>query len=214
ARRETPAFVRELVEGWDEFRSRTWLWVVVVAFGVLNAAQAGAFNVLGPPIAKEHLGGAASWGFILATLSAGLIVGGLVALRRRPRRALLVGCLCVAFQVPPLLLLAIPAPTAAIAAAAFLEGVGIELFGIYWDTSLQQHVPREALSRVSSYDALGSWVLMPIGFATHEPSASYEETHERSEEHTSELQSPDQLVCRLLLQKKKTKFLLRYPHHH
>src|SRR5947199_9041913 len=53
-RRETPAFVRELVEGWDEFRSRTWLWVVVVAFGVLNAAQAGAFNVLGPPIAKEH----------------------------------------------------------------------------------------------------------------------------------------------------------------
>src|SRR5207244_13033698 len=27
--------------------------------------------------------------------------------------------------------------------------------------------------------------------------------HERSEEHTSELQSPDQLVCRLLLEKKK-----------
>ena len=178
ARRETPAFVRELVEGWDEFRSRTWLWVVVVAFGVLNAAQAGAFNVLGPPIAKEHLGGAASWGFILATLSAGLIVGGLVALRWRPRRALLVGCLCVAFQVPPLLLLAIPAPTAAIAGAAFLEGVGIELFGIYWDTSLQQHVPREALSRVSSYDALGSWVLMPIGFAVVGPVASLVGTRE------------------------------------
>src|SRR5258708_11206482 len=29
--------------------------------------------------------------------------------------------------------------------------------------------------------------------------------HERSEEHTSELQSPDHLVCRLLLEKKKTK---------
>src|SRR5258708_22441476 len=28
----------------------------------------------------------------------------------------------------------------------------------------------------------------------------------RSEEHTSELQSPDHLVCRLLLEKKKTKF--------
>jgi len=177
-RRETPAFVRELVEGWDEFRSRTWLWVVVVAFGVLNAAKAGAFNVLGPPIAKAHLGGAASWGFILATLSAGLIVGGLVALRWRPRRALLVGCLSVAFQAPPLLLLAIPAPTAAIAAAAFLEGVGIELFGIYWDTSLQQHVPREALSRVSSYDALGSWVLMPIGFAVVGPIASLVGTRE------------------------------------
>src|SRR5207244_5562425 len=30
-------------------------------------------------------------------------------------------------------------------------------------------------------------------------------SHARSEEHTSELQSPDHLVCRLLLEKKKTK---------
>jgi MFS family permease len=109
---------------------------------------------------------------ILAALSAGLIAGGLVALRLRPRRALLVGCLSVALQIPPLVLLAIRAPTAALAAVAFLEGVGVELFGIYWDTSLQQHVPGEALSRVSSYDALGSWVLMPIGFAVVGPIAS------------------------------------------
>ena len=177
-RREAPSFVRELVEGWDEFRSRTWLWVVVVAFGVLNAAQVGAFNVLGPPIAKERLGGATAWGFILAALSAGLILGGLLGLRLRPRKALLVGCLCVAFQVPPLVLLAIPAPTAAIAGAAFLEGIGIELFGIYWDTSLQQQVPGEALSRVSSYDALGSWVLLPLGFAIVGPIASLVGTRE------------------------------------
>src|SRR5258708_26397841 len=31
------------------------------------------------------------------------------------------------------------------------------------------------------------------------------EPYPRSEEHTSELQSPDHLVCRLLLEKKKTK---------
>src|SRR5258708_11094304 len=30
-------------------------------------------------------------------------------------------------------------------------------------------------------------------------------TNHRSEEHTSELQSPDHLVCRLLLEKKKTR---------
>src|SRR5215216_8017359 len=32
----------------------------------------------------------------------------------------------------------------------------------------------------------------------------------RSEEHTSELQSPDHLVCRLLLEKKKKQYLLNY----
>src|SRR5258708_19036456 len=34
-------------------------------------------------------------------------------------------------------------------------------------------------------------------------------TCKRSEEHTSELQSPDHLVCRLLLEKKKKKQVLR-----
>src|SRR5258708_31465857 len=33
----------------------------------------------------------------------------------------------------------------------------------------------------------------------------------RSEEHTSELQSPDPLVCRLLLEKKKKSFIPRTP---
>src|SRR5258708_23710462 len=32
----------------------------------------------------------------------------------------------------------------------------------------------------------------------------------RSEEHTSELQSPDHLVCRLLLEKKKLAFFFRF----
>src|SRR2546430_9854200 len=35
------------------------------------------------------------------------------------------------------------------------------------------------------------------------------ELHQRSEEHTSELQSQSNLVCRLLLEKKKTKLLMR-----
>src|SRR5258708_9500809 len=35
---------------------------------------------------------------------------------------------------------------------------------------------------------------------------------DRSEEHTSELQSPDHLVCRLLLEKKKTQTQTNLPH--
>src|SRR5438552_11583158 len=35
----------------------------------------------------------------------------------------------------------------------------------------------------------------------------WDEYHQRSEEHTSELQSPDHLVCRLLLEKKKQRLL-------
>src|SRR3712207_8631837 len=43
--------------------------------------------------------------------------------------------------------------------------------------------------------------------------ASTRETSDRSEEHTSELQSRQYLVCRLLLEKKKTK-VIRLPLNH
>src|SRR5258708_13295684 len=43
-------------------------------------------------------------------------------------------------------------------------------------------------------------------FRLHElQRASFKKERRRSEEHTSELQSPDHLVCRLLLEKKKQK---------
>ena len=72
-RLERSNFLRDLALGWNEFRSRTWLWVVVVAFCFINAMEVGAINVLGPVVAKRSLGGAGAWGAILAAQSIGLI---------------------------------------------------------------------------------------------------------------------------------------------
>jgi hypothetical protein len=45
------------------------------------------------------------------------------------------------------------------------------MFGVLWETTLQQHIPIEKLARVSSYDAFGSFVLIPIAFAIVGPVA-------------------------------------------
>src|SRR5258708_17360317 len=47
---------------------------------------------------------------------------------------------------------------------------------------------------------------------TGEPTGESRVSRVRSEEHTSELQSPDHLVCRLLLEKKKIKKLVLAQH--
>ena len=161
----------ELRDGWREFSSRTWLWAIVVVFGFTNAAQAGGSTVLGPTIARQGLGGAAAWGFILSAEAAGFVLGGLLMLRLKPRRILLVGCTAMLLPVPGLLLLSVAAPTVVIAAAYLLAGVGIEIFGVLWDISLQQDVPQEKLSRVYSYDALGSFALVPLGLVAAGPLA-------------------------------------------
>jgi MFS family permease len=164
-------FVRELREGWDEFRSRTWLWSIVVQFAFVNACSIGAFSVLGPVVANDELGGATAWAAIVTCQSAGFIVGGLVTLRWRPARILLIATLGIFAMVPPLLLLAPPAPTVVIAIAAFVAGFGIELFGVFWDLAMQEQIPAAALSRVYSYDMLGSIVFMPLGAALAGPAA-------------------------------------------
>ena len=60
---------------------------------------------------------------------------------------------------------------AVIAAAAFVEGLGHGMFEVLWITALQQRVSGAALARVSSYDALGSFVFMPVGLAIAGPAA-------------------------------------------
>ena len=162
---EASNFLGELKEGWREFIGRTWLWVIVLQFGFCNAIALGTEGVLGPAIAKDQLGGATAWGLILTAQSLGLIVGGLILLRLRPRRILLAATLGYLLAIPFLLGLAVPVSVVWLIALAALAGIGVEIFGVLWDTTMQQEIPQEKLSRVSSYDALGSFVLIPLGVA-------------------------------------------------
>ncbi len=168
---ETSNFAHELREGWRAFSSRTWLWAIVIQFSLVNSAFAGVFQVIGPVQAKAHFGGAGAWGAILATESAGFICGGIVMLRMRPERLLLVATTGVLGMCAPLALLGPPAPAVVVAVAAFAAGFGIEVFAVCWDTTMQQQIPGEMLSRVYAYDMLGSVALIPVGFAVAGPLA-------------------------------------------
>jgi len=159
----SPSVIAELREGWGEFTSRTWVWLIVVAFGVLNAVHMGAIAVLGPVIAKASPVGEQGWGLALSAEAAGTVVMTLALMRTRLRRPLVAGMLGVSLIALPMLVLGLSPRTDLLIAAFFVAGAGVEVFGVGWNTSLHQHIPEAVLSRVSSYDALGSFVAMPIG---------------------------------------------------
>src|SRR5450755_1303795 len=167
-----PSMLAELREGWSEFRSHTWLWVIVAQFGVILMAWYGAFEVLGPVVARAHLGGAAGWGAITASESVGLIVGGLVSLRFTPRRPMLfvvvIGGACA---ISPLSL-AMLWPLPVICLAAFGLGITMEIMMVQWTVALARRIPPDKLARVSSYDALGSVMAMPVGALVAGPIAA------------------------------------------
>jgi MFS family permease len=159
---EHPHFLRELREGWREFTSRTWLWSTVVIFGLGNFFFM-FWPVLGPTVAKEHLGGAGSWAKILVANGIGAVIGGVVALRYRPRLPLVSCILWPMLVCAQLVALALHAPTWLIASASFFAGLGLAIHLTLWFTIFQREVPEHAQSRVSSYDSLGSFVLTPLG---------------------------------------------------
>lgn len=152
----------DLREGWREFATRRWVWIVVLQFAVLNAAFVGATTVLGPLVADESFGRGA-WGVVVAAQTAGLALGAVIALRWRPRRALGIGVAAMALAALPAAALGVAAVVPVLIAAFAIGGVAIELFAIAWDQSLQTHIPRAALSRVYSYDMVGSFVAVPLG---------------------------------------------------
>lgn len=164
-------FLTDLGEGWKEFTARTWLWTIVVAFGVLNAFWVGGMFVLGPLVANRDLGGAAAWGVVLAGLAAGFFAGGLLSLYYKPQHPLRVGMLAMLLVALPLLALALEMPLVVVVLSATVAGLGTEIFGTNWVVTMQTHIPGDVLGRVTAYDALGSFLLMPIGFAAIGPLA-------------------------------------------
>ena len=168
---DAPGFFAELREGWQEFTSRTWLWASVALFGIGNLTFAG-WNVLGPAIADERLGGAGAWAAILTAGGVGAVTGGVVAIRFKPYRPMVACVLAATLISLQTLSLAVAAPTWLIAVASFCGGFGIAVHLTLWFTVFQQHVPERAQSRVASYDTLGSFVLVPVGTALVGPVAA------------------------------------------
>jgi MFS family permease len=158
----------DLRGGWQEIRRRAWVWTSVLRFGITNLAIAPVF-VLGPFVAQDSLGGATAWGLIGTAGGVGAVLGDAAALRLRPRRPLMVGGLAMSLLALEPALLALPASTAAIAVAAALGFGAVSFSNALWFTALQERIRREALSRVSSYDWLGSIAFQPAGYALAGP---------------------------------------------
>lgn len=164
-------FFADVADGWQEVRGRSWLWGSFIAFSLINFAV-GAAPVLGPVIAQQHLGGAQAWGLIVTGGAVGGLIGGVLAYRLRPSRPLVACYIGWGLMSATSLALAPPLPVAAIMVASGIFSLGLALGNTLWDTVLQQQIPAEQLSRVSSIDWMVSLVFMPLGSALAGPLAA------------------------------------------
>jgi MFS family permease len=161
-RKQSTSTVAELREGWEFFWSTTWLWAVVIGFGALNMIHNGALFTLGPVVGQETIG-RQGWGYVLSAEALGLLAMAVVLLRVPLRRPLFWGMLAIALAGLPMVVLGADPTLVALVASAFVAGAGIEVFSMGWNLAMQENIEDDMLSRAYSYDALGSFIAMPVG---------------------------------------------------
>jgi MFS family permease len=160
----------DLAEGWRELATRRWCWLNLIGHALWNLAM-GVLLVLGPVAARAYLGGAVGWGLVSAGLSAGALTGGLITLHAVPRRPLVTGNLALALGGLPLLALAARQPLYVVVMSAVAAFAGMSFMNSLWTTALQQLAPPGVLARISSYDNLVSYAILPAGYGLAGPVA-------------------------------------------
>ncbi|TSA19788.1 MAG: MFS transporter, partial [Actinomycetales bacterium] len=159
----------DLIHGWKIFISYRWIVIGVFGFSFVILAWAAGENILGPLIALEEFNGAKSWSLVLTFEGIGLLIGSLIGMRikiKYPLRFLLIISFSISLYMWSM---ARPQSIWFIAFCALLWGITIDLWTTIWSTAMAREVPREALSRVSSFDAMGTMLLRPVGLAIAGP---------------------------------------------
>jgi MFS family permease len=171
--RERAPMLSELRAGWSAFRARRWLWITVACFTLYVGFGWAPWQVLGPQIARQSLGGPGAWAAIVVAMGVGSVAGGLIALRFRPRYPLRVS-MCVFVTVTPAMMASVAAhaPLPLILALALIDGSAGTMFNTFWFTSMQSDIPAGEQARVFSWDYLGSTAMLPLGQALSGPVAA------------------------------------------
>jgi MFS family permease len=164
-------FFAEIRAGWREVKSRTWLWVMLLRVCLVLCIVIAPFQILGPLGLREEGYGAASWGWLQAVFSAGMIVGMLIAMRYRPKRPMIVVTLTGSTAAAAPLALAIFGDPWVLGGVYVLRGVAVGILVAIWNTTLQTQIPKESLGRVTAWDWMSSLALWPAGLAVAGPLA-------------------------------------------
>jgi MFS family permease len=173
ARERATSVLGELRDGWKAFSSRRWLLISVGYFTLMFAFGFSALRVLGPEVCETALGGPGAWAAISAVTGVGAVAGGIFALRWKPAHPLRAAFAIGLFGAPlTLVLLGAHAALWLILLTALIEGTTGSFFNAVWFTAMQQTVPAEEISRVTSWDAVGSYALQPVGLALAGPIAA------------------------------------------
>lgn len=159
----TRSVLLDLREGWRMFKMHRWLAIYTVHETTLDVLVLSPFFVLGPVIAKAHLGGAPAW----SAIALGYVVGNLIAsnitYRWAPRRPVLAAFMVDVALAPMVALIGAAAVIWLVVPAALLAGAATTIYNTLLGAAVQANLPDHTLGRATAVTSIGSTMLVPLG---------------------------------------------------
>lgn len=156
-------FLASLKDGWTQVSSRAWVSAFLVAILIYHLVVQPAILVLGPVVMTRELDGADSWAVVMSCFGVGAVLGNLLALHLRPAYPMRIASMLVLGASCQPAVIGSGLPAWEMGGLMMLAAMCLAGAGTLWETSLAEHIPGDALSRVASYDYLSSKGVIPIG---------------------------------------------------
>ncbi|WP_035322708.1 MFS transporter [Peribacillus kribbensis] len=157
---------KDFLEGIEVLKQQDWLWLTIIAFSVINIFSGGIIRVLIPWLVNIHYKyDPVVYGTLLSASGAGAIICGIIfGMKKKWEKRGLLAYAGVFISGAAFLAAPFVSHLILLIVCLFVNGAGIMLFGLIWETSLQELVPEEKFGRVASLDMLGSFALLPLGY--------------------------------------------------
>ena len=160
------SFFSDFMEGFIVLKQAPWLWITILAFSLINICTGGIMRIIVPWLMMEHHQFEAYiYGLIISASGIGSIISGFVfGMKNHWANRGIIAYISVAISAIALISLPFISSVPILMLLMVMEGAGIMMFSLIWETSLQEMVPEDKFGRVASLDMLGSFALLPVGY--------------------------------------------------
>ena len=155
--------LQDLNEGWKLFGEHRWMTIYAVHETVIDILVLSPFFVLGPVIAKAHLGGAPAWSAVALGYVVGTLIASNITYRWAPQRPVLAALLIDVALAPMVALIGVAAAIWLIVPAAMLAGAATTIYNTLLGAAVQANLPSHTLGRATAVIGIGSSSLVPLG---------------------------------------------------
>jgi hypothetical protein len=157
------SLLEDLRAGARTLTGQPWIGASVASASLWHLIVTATLLVAGPVIAQDFYSGSSTWSLVLGASAAGGLMGALLMARLSVGRPLLIGNLALGLSAFEYFALGFHAPLAILIVAAAIQGASLSCYLVLWKSTVQKRVKADDLSRVESWNTLGSFFFHPLG---------------------------------------------------